>query len=187
MARTKRQQRLGYGNINNEDDADHVTIRSGRKRRRRRCICFALLLGSILFLLLAAVGGLSAIILLDLQQDDANTCSSLPSIRINCIPEVGSLNTEEVCQDRSCCWKTENGSPSCFYPSDFGYKVEGKVENTTSGLTVNASRNPDQKSQYGSDIDTIRVDFFYETAYRLRVKVSHHHLYFVSSMAVKRK
>jgi hypothetical protein len=38
---------------------------------------------------------------------------------------------------------------------------------------VYATRKPGQPSQYGGDIATVRVDFFYETPYRLRVKVVH--------------
>jgi alpha-glucosidase (family GH31 glycosyl hydrolase) len=37
---------------------------------------------------------------------------------------------------------------------------------------VYATRKPGQPSQYGGDIATVRVDFFYETPYRLRVKFS---------------
>ena len=95
--------------------------------------------------------------------------------RFNCIPEGGKTETKETCEKRGCCWTSsrgsKTGSPRCFYPEEFGYTVDGSVQDTATGERLNVTRKSGQPSQYGNDVDTLRVDIYYETPHRLRVKV----------------
>ena len=155
-----------YRNID-EDDA--VVLREGRKWRRQRSFYLGgLAVAALLFLL--AIAALLVVLLLPEHVESAETCQSA-GVRVNCIPEGGRSETQEVCLKRGCCWD-DTDTPSCFYPAEFGYAVSGQVVDTPTGMTANVTRKAGQPSQYGGDIDTVRVDFFYETPYRLRVKVS---------------
>lgn len=167
------RQKNKYKNIN--DDEDAVTVRGERKQRRRVCCwgsLFALLTATLLGLLVAiiTVGVLG--FLSTTTDEEVGTCEQPPSVAVNCIPEGGRSETEDTCLERGCCWAGSDVTPSCFYPDGFGYAVDGAPAVTPTGMTVNATRKTGQPSQYGRDIETVRVDFYYETPYRLRVKVS---------------
>jgi lysosomal alpha-glucosidase len=158
----------------NEDDEETFALRGRLQRRSPVCIrgsFFALMTGTLVFIgatfaLHAGFGFFSA-------PGDAGgdeTACELPNVRVNCIPEGGRSETEDVCLERGCCWVKEE-TPSCFYPGGFGYAVDGQPADTPMGKTVNLTRKTGQPSQYGGDIETVRVDIFYETSYRLRVKL----------------
>ena len=176
MSQTGKKGLAQYRSIN-EDDEETLALRGRRQRRSPVCIWgsfFALMTGTLVFIgatfaLLAGFGFFSA-------PGDARgneTACELPNVRVNCIPEGGRSETEDVCLERGCCWAKEE-TPSCFYPKGFGYAVDGQPADTSTGKTVNLTRKTGQPSQYGGDIKTVRVDIFYETSYRLRVKVSLH-------------
>lgn len=166
------RQKNKYKNINNDEDA--VTVRGERKQRRRVCCwgsLFALLTATLVGLLVAVIT-VGLLGLFSTTDEDVGTCEQSPSVAVNCIPEGGRSETEDTCLERGCCWAGSDTTPSCFYPDGFGYAVDGAPAVTPTGMTVNATRKTGQPSQYGRDIETIRVDFYYETPYRLRVKVS---------------
>lgn len=98
--------------------------------------------------------------------------SCVPSSnRFNCLPEGRVENASELCQQRGCCWdNTSTPEVSCFYPAGFGYSVIS-TQNTPLGFTAILQRKTDQPSQYGGDINTLRMDVMYETEYRLHIKV----------------
>lgn len=156
-----------------QDDGILYDTRRELKTRRRRDICFCVGLGLFTFTIVVAVSIGLVVALQPEGTSSAAQCGTSTDLRINCIPEGGKNNTKEVCEKRGCCWKGESGSsaPQCFYPEGFGYKVNGKVKDTPTGKTINVTRKSGQPSQYGGDINSLRVDFFYETPYRLRVKV----------------
>ena len=168
-----RKKAYNYGNINEDDGSVAVGLRGRRKSRRRRSLAW------VLFgLFIVALSGLVTVGVLavfgvfgDAGESDNETACGMASVRVNCVPEGGRAETEDVCTERGCCWAKEE-KPSCFYPDGFGYAVDGEPADTPTGMTVNATRKTDQPSQYGEDIETIGVDFYYETPYRLRVKVS---------------
>lgn len=69
---------------------------------------------------------------------------------------------------------TSEGAPWCFYPRDFGYTVT-EVKNTSSGITVDITRNKKYRSSGrpdSPDIDTIRVKIHYHSSDMLQFKVS---------------
>ena len=160
--------------MNLDEDA---SVRVKRRQQRRTCFC---VVASSLFLALLVVT--VVVVLVAVPRRDKSTdsnnelkCTSSEFMRFNCIPEGGKTETKEVCEKRGCCWTRlrEGGtSPQCFYPEGFGYKTDGQLVDTPTGMGVNISRKAGQPSQYGGDINTARVEFFYETPYRLRVKVN---------------
>ena len=166
----------------NEDDEETFALRGRLQRRSPVCIrgsFFALTTGTLVFI--GATFALLAGFCFFSAPGDAGgdeTACELPNVRVNCIPEGGRSETEDVCLERGCCWAKEE-TPSCFYPGGFGYAVDGQPADTPMGKTVNLTRKTGQPSQYGGDIETVRVDIFYETSYRLRVKVS---LFFASPL-----
>ena len=162
-----------------EDTDVGVTHRDGKKLRRRQRYCFCVgCVAVIVALGLAAVVLWVAVSETVLSSESSHggglECTPNENMRFNCIPEGGKSDTKEVCEKRGCCWadsSSKRGAPHCFYPVGFGYKVVGQSKKTSTGETLNITRKSGQPSQYGGDIDTVRVDVFYETPYRLRVKV----------------
>ena len=160
----------GYDTLN--DGETHIAgssqrIRFERKEGKREQICCCVGLGVFCLVLIGTIA-IGLVVAFAVRGFSSNYSAD---VRVNCIPEGGKSDTEEVCEKRGCSWSDSGGDPKCFYPEGFGYKVDGKAENTRTGLTVNLTRKPNQPSQYGGDINNVRVDFFYETPYRLRVKV----------------
>ncbi|XP_022241213.1 maltase-glucoamylase, intestinal-like [Limulus polyphemus] len=104
---------------------------------------------------------------------------------VDCFPET-TFVTEEQCVNRGCCWtanmKTRESAfrslcekqqsslvPKCFYPSNYGYHVSGKVTSFYEGFEIPLSRIP-SPSRYGDDIRNLRVRVERQTFYRLRIK-----------------
>ena len=140
-----------------------------RKARRTQRFHFCVELGCFAFATLTL-----ALLSVPVESSREVGCTTSESLRFNCIPEGAKLEAEDLCEQRGCCWnssRSDAGAAICFYPEGFGYAVDGQVKSTPSGKMVYATRKPGQPSQYGGDIATVRVDFFYETPYRLRVKV----------------
>lgn len=98
----------------------------------------------------------------------AHDCSTL-SARFDCYPD--GVATEGLCQARGCCWD-DSSSPACFYGPGFGYEVNGDILNTSYGCAARVTWKAGQVAPFDGVIDTLRVDVYYETSYRLRVKVS---------------
>ena len=102
-------------------------------------------------------------------------CSGVPQHdRFDCYPESKQPpGGEAACIARGCCWAEPGGFPACFYPEGFGYAISGggHVNATEYGYNATLERKHGQMSQYGGDIDTLVLQVYYETEYRLRVKV----------------
>lgn len=90
------------------------------------------------------------------------------SARFDCYPE--GVATEELCEARGCYWDSSS-SPVCFYGPGFGYEVNGDIRNTSYGYTINAVWKEGQVAPFDGVVQTLRVDVYYDTPYRLRVKV----------------
>ncbi|KAG9338719.1 hypothetical protein JZ751_025388, partial [Albula glossodonta] len=93
--------------------------------------------------------------------------------RFDCHPEEHS--SEEKCTQRGCIWEEVpvQGVPWCFFPSDYGYKVNNVVENNT-GISLDIQRNIKYRANRlpGSpDIDLLRVEIKYLNAHMLQFKV----------------
>lgn len=93
------------------------------------------------------------------------------SNRFDCFPKA--ISVEETCLARGCCWKplTPNSKePWCFYPQNYkSYQIENITHVDSHGLSL-TYRNV-FKSPYPNDILRMKVDVFYETESRVRVKI----------------
>ncbi|KAK7068401.1 hypothetical protein SK128_024681, partial [Halocaridina rubra] len=120
-----------------------------------------------------------------------NQCIDIPlSLRYDCLP--GGTVDKDTCANRGCCWQPVDELPQrakphpslkwttpsqgrpkdlplnipfCYYPSDYdGYRF------------VNFSNNSgflerETESGYPYDIPLLKIEFFYETETRLRIKI----------------
>ena len=143
-------------------------LRKDRQRAQLWC-CAGVVVFFLLLLVIVAVV-LVVTLAASIALGDSG-CSVESSLRVNCIPEGGEAETKDVCSKRGCCWSDTGDAPKCFYPVGFGYKASGNVVDTPTGKTVNLTRKSGQPSQYGGDVESLRVDVFYDTPYRLHVKV----------------
>ena len=155
-------------------DVRYADARRSRKSRRKSCLVGTIILIVLLMFILALILLLLYVAGSDNRKGrssgghDSVQCTLDPVDRFECYPE-GSP-TKDLCENRGCCWNSSS-EPLCYYPSEFGYLVEGQVNDTDFGYSVALKRNSSQPSQYGGDVDVLHVDVMYETQYRLRVKV----------------
>ncbi len=150
--------------------------RQAWKSKRRVCFAGSIALCVVLLFILAVI--LLLVVghhafdderpaMFELAHTDGS-CSNVD--RFNCIPEGNP--SQSMCEKRGCCWDKSSTLPQCYYPAGFGYALDGQVNRTSYGFQANLKRKPDQPSQYGGDIETLRMDVFFETESRIRVKVS---------------
>ena len=99
-------------------------------------------------------------------------CDILENNRFDCWPERNGA-TQEKCEERGCCWKPSSKpdtAPYCFFPSDYdGYKVTNLSE-FASGIEAYLQRH--SKTFFSFDAVTVKLEIEYQTAERLRIKVS---------------
>ena len=98
-------------------------------------------------------------------------CPEATRDRIDCYPERNGANEQE-CLERGCCWEeTEpNTAPFCFFPSSYGYSVE-HVQDTRTGVLVEMNKSNSSSLPYREEVFRLKMEVFYETKYRVRVKV----------------
>uniref|UniRef100_A0A8C3HWM7 Maltase n=1 Tax=Chrysemys picta bellii TaxID=8478 RepID=A0A8C3HWM7_CHRPI len=91
--------------------------------------------------------------------------------RIDCIPDRGA--TKSLCTLRGCCWSPQNDTsiPWCFFSKSHGYKVEGGVKQTNTGIAAKLTRLP-SPSLFGNDITTVQLTGEYQTTNRFRFKIT---------------
>eukprot|EP00118_Oscarella_pearsei_P007834 m.39311 g.39311 ORF g.39311 m.39311 type:complete len:667 (+) comp32704_c0_seq8:17-2017(+) len=98
-------------------------------------------------------------------------CAEVPvSMRFDCWPEANP--NENACEARGCCWDSTSlamGTPSCFYPPEFGYATSDMHE-TATGLACTLHLMG-KGGPYGGDVKTLAVEIEMETQTRLHVKV----------------
>ncbi|XP_058580019.1 putative maltase-glucoamylase-like protein FLJ16351 [Neofelis nebulosa] len=99
-------------------------------------------------------------------------CPEIPeSERIDCVP--GHVVTENVCRwVYKCCWKpvTHTGAPRCFFPRNWGYKVDTR-QNDTTGFTATLKRLP-SPSLFGYDVPDALFAADYQTSNRFHFKIT---------------
>lgn len=169
-----RNTRLVSYNTLNEDEVEFCgTSQASRRTKQRKVlqfvvVSFVVLATIIAFVLLGFLIGT----IVEGEEDSSGGHGCVPSSdRFNCLPEGRVENASELCQQRGCCWDNSSAPGiSCFYPAGFGYSVSS-IQNTPLGFTAIVQRKTGQPSQYGGDINTLRVDVMYETDYRLHIKV----------------
>lgn len=102
--------------------------------------------------------------------------------RFDCHPELGA--SQQNCEARGCCWAQAKSRgndtvdpalvkldvPYCYYPLDYPGYVNGAQTQTNYGFTANLKRTT--QSYYPKDIMSLKMDVYFETDDRLRVKVN---------------
>lgn len=95
------------------------------------------------------------------------------SWKFDCHPEQGA--NQEACHNRGCCWQTpdvigaSNGVPYCFYPSTYPGYSSINLTKTETGYVSFLNRSV--KSYYPEDVTVLKMEVFFETKQRLRIKV----------------
>ena len=83
-----------------------------------------------------------------------------------------------MCRSRGCCWQP-NATVRCSYPSNHGYRLDGRLEDVPFGVMATLVREESFPSMFGGDSKRLKVHVTYETDYRLRVKVINCTLLFI--------
>ncbi|XP_043945694.1 lysosomal alpha-glucosidase-like [Protopterus annectens] len=105
-------------------------------------------------------------------------CTSIPEKqRFDCYPESNVVVTQELCENRNCCFmkvpsssSSKSGVPWCFYPPDFPSYSMDALNITEEGYIGKLSRK--QKSYYPKDIETLQLNAIFETDTRLHIKIT---------------
>ena len=166
-----------YNTLEDEFQGNHLGEASARRERKKRkrkvgvCVTVTVLLCLVLIFVFAIL------LLLTIEKakhsesghSESQNASCSKVDRFNCIPEGQS--SQSLCEKRGCCWDKSSTQLSCYYPSGFGYSIDGQVNKTSFGFKGNLKIKAGQPSQYGGDVESLRVDVYFETESRLRVKV----------------
>ena len=100
-------------------------------------------------------------------------CSNDQAQHFNCLPENDSWNNvyaKQQCTLRGCCWDPSS-TIKCFFPSNYGYRVNDDIQETATGMIASITRKTPQPTIYGNDIESLTVEVIYETQNRLHIKV----------------
>lgn len=96
--------------------------------------------------------------------------------RFDCLPQGQA--TEDLCNERSCCWAPVNvtsnvniGVPFCYYPSN--YKTYNYVNISRTDVGGSAFLENVFNSTYPDNIQTLKIDFVYLSDNVLRIVVRH--------------
>ena len=85
----------------------------------------------------------------------------------------GWLNmTEQDCHNLSCCWGESWKAPNCYHKIFVPavYTVSSKVT-TANGLVLSLTTSNTVPGKYGPPINPLRVEIYFETSDRIRVKI----------------
>ncbi|XP_065580074.1 lysosomal alpha-glucosidase-like [Artemia franciscana] len=104
----------------------------------------------------------------------SEVCYDVPEeLRFDCFPLSGA--SEDKCSERGCCWKStissspDLGVPFCYYPSNYGLYKWDNISQNERGVAGNLVLK--YSSGYVDDILNLGVEAFFETNYRLRIKI----------------
>jgi len=160
----------------NELQAEQVDARESTSAKSSRRIVVPILVTLCVIALLAVI--LVPVIVVSTDENKKKNPSHPPGLqcpeairdRIDCYPEREGA-TEVKCLDRGCCWEeTEpNMAPFCFFPDSYGYNVE-HVQHRDTGMLVDINKS-NSSLPYLKEVHKLRMEVFYETKYRIRVKV----------------
>ncbi|VDN13487.1 unnamed protein product [Dibothriocephalus latus] len=103
------------------------------------------------------------------------SCSSIPTLeRMDCYPEPSA--TEERCLERGCCWElpADPKMNACYLPIDY---PAYSLQNTSSspGHYTFYLQKQFLKPPFANELAELKVDFIYETASRLRLRITDPH------------
>ena len=150
---------------------DHGTIGSTQKFNRG---AVALVMVGLCVIILLVVILVPVIVVKNTHEKTDNPglqCPEVVSEHVDCYPEGKGPINQDTCHNRGCCWLDDvlAGTPRCFFPSSYGYSVEN-VKNTSAGMVVLMEKTQ-SKLPYPGEVLNLKLEAFYETDYRLRVKV----------------
>ena len=94
-----------------------------------------------------------------------------PEYRVDCEPE--GVADASKCFERGCVYDEiydAPGTPWCFFPVDYGYRLTGTPNVNDKGIVFNLVRNS-VPSLFGNEWQSITLEVQYQTDDRLRVKV----------------
>ncbi|CAG7722384.1 unnamed protein product [Allacma fusca] len=95
--------------------------------------------------------------------------------RIDCHPGPFTGNNREECIAMGCTFCDADvpdwNVPVCYLPKSYGYKMDGQPEDTGNGFRVTLKRAT-SLTMFGSDSETITLEVFFQSDYRLRIKVT---------------
>ena len=98
--------------------------------------------------------------------------------RIDCLPDTNRLvasgvNLESTCRSRSCCWigASENDSPKCTFPYNFGFRKTKVKEDSYSNKWLELVRMNSPSSFTKSDIANLETKIEMQTDSRMRLRV----------------
>ncbi|XP_065576327.1 sucrase-isomaltase, intestinal-like [Artemia franciscana] len=95
-----------------------------------------------------------------------------PEYRVDCQPE--GVADATICLERGCVYDEiydAPGTPWCFFPVDYGYRLTGTPNVNDKGIVFNLVRNS-VPSLFGNEWQSITLEVQYQTDDRLRVKIS---------------
>ena len=147
---------------------DHGGIYKHKVNRRAALL---ILTGLCVIILLIVV--LVPVIVVNSVKENNNNegllCPEAVEERVDCYPERDG--NEGNCHSRGCCWVDGGpaGAPYCFFPSSYGYSVQ-RVSNTSVGMSVDMYKD-DTKLPYPGEVMKLKLEAYFETDTRLRVKV----------------
>ena len=146
---------------------------SSQKVSRKPAI---LILAVVCVIILVVVIVVPIIVINNTHENNNNNNEGLQCIvsdveRVDCYPENDGKRNEDTCHSRGCCWVAEgtSGPPSCFFTDNYGYSVIN-VSNTSVGVTAHVQKSG-SKLPYRGDIMHLKMEAYYETNERLRIKV----------------
>ncbi|KAK2718438.1 hypothetical protein QYM36_005675, partial [Artemia franciscana] len=95
-----------------------------------------------------------------------------PEYRVDCQPE--GVADATICLERGCVYDEiydAPGTPWCFFPVDYGYRLTGTPNVNDKGIVFNLVRNS-VPSLFGNEWQSITLEVQYQTDDRLRVKAA---------------
>lgn len=164
----------GDSQLLNVNDKDHDN-KANRKFNRR--VTMAILAGLCVVVLLVVIL-VPIIVVNSVHKSNTNSingglqCPEPVKERVDCYPERDGKANSDTCNRRGCCWVDDGGptgAPYCYFPISYGYTITN-VTTTNTGMLAHIHRSA-SKLPYPAEVLELKLEAYYETDNRLRVKV----------------
>ena len=164
-----------YSTLENDSQLQNVSkgYASAHSHKTNRRAALLILTGLCVIILLIVI--LVPVIVVNSVKEKNNNegllCPETVEERVDCYPERDGNANEGTCHSRGCCWVDggPTGAPYCFFPGNYGYNVK-RVSNTSVGMVVDMHKD-DSQLPYPGEVMKLKLEAYYETDTRLRVKV----------------
>jgi len=105
-----------------------------------------------------------------------DVCGVDKMLRIDCFPEI-SPGIETACAERGCCYDpndhpSSDGSPWCFYPSNYSSYEVAALKKTNYGLRGILQMTKAHQERIENEIPLLTLDVYFETSSRLRFSIT---------------